>query len=58
MSDPNKELPEYFWTDAFISNGITVFTYPDQKLEGVDSIIYGPLNVVHQVVSRASDHHC
>lgn len=34
-----------------------VSTYPDQNLEGVDSIIYSPLNVIHQIVSGASDHH-
>lgn len=33
-----------------------VLTYPDQNLEGVDSIIYSSLNVIHQVVSGASDH--
>lgn len=36
----------------------SVLTYPDQKLEGVDSIIYSPLNVIHQAISGASDHHC
>lgn len=32
-------------------------TYPDQNFKGVDSIIYSPLNIIHQVVSGASDHH-
>lgn len=32
-------------------------TYPNQNLKGVDSIIYSPLNVIHQVVSGTSDHH-
>lgn len=46
----------YFHLD-FLQRFI-VLTYPDQNLEGVDSIIYSPLNVIHQVVSGASDHHC
>lgn len=37
---------------------LNMLTYPDQNLKGVDSIIYSPLNVIHQVVSRASNHHC
>lgn len=35
-----------------------MLTYPDQNLEGVDSIIYSPLNVIHQVVCGASEHQC
>lgn len=34
-----------------------MLTYPDQNLEGVDSIIDSPLNVIHQVIGGASDHH-
>lgn len=34
-----------------------VLTYPDQNLEGVDSIVDSPLNVIHQVIGGASDNH-
>lgn len=32
-------------------------TYPDQNLEGINTVIHSPLNVVHQVISGASDDH-
>lgn len=56
----------FFLTDSLICTSVVVakipqwhivWTYPDQDLEGVDSVIYSPLNVIHQVVSGASDHH-
>lgn len=37
---------------------LTPLPYPDQKLEGVDSVIHGPLDVIHQVIGGASDHYC
>lgn len=44
-------------TIIFFLQWFIALTYPDQNLEGVDSIIYSSLNIIHQVISGSSDHH-